>query len=149
MKSRPRNAENRIADEMNKWFVKQGLSPIIRIPVLGRAGPDYTKNELDLNLDAKSRKSIPKSYKTNATSEILQFGDYWGIPLHDLALLKYNHTRRIAVVESSVVIVRWIKHMGPNGGVILHWPGTPFKNAVLCLHANTILHTRRVIDGLK
>ena len=143
MKARPRKAENRIADELNKWFTKYGLSSIERIPVLGRAGPDYTKNELNLNLDAKSRKSIPKSYKIT-TPEILYFGDYWGLRLCDL-----DGGVIYRAVEPSKPIVRWIKHMGPNGGVILHWPGTLFKNAVLCLHTDTLAHIRRIINALK
>jgi len=148
MKARPRRAENRIADELNKWFTKYGLSPIERIPVLGRAGPDYTKNELQLNLDAKSRKSIPTSYKIKS-NEVLRFENYWGLSLCNLNALGWAMDNWWVEVKPSVVIVRWIKHMGPNGGVILHWPGTPFKNAVLCLHAETILHARRVIDALK
>ena len=145
MKARPRGAENRIADELNAWFTRHNLSQIERIPVLGRAGPDYTMNELGLRLDAKSRKSIPKSYKIT-TSEILYFGPYRGIRLCDMHT-SLRWTGR--TIEPSVVIVRWIKHMGPNGGVILHWPHTPFKNAVLCMHEDTFTHISEVIYASK
>ena len=149
MKSRPRNAENRIADELNKWFIKHGLSPVERIPVLGRAGPDVTYNELKLNLDAKSRKSIPASFKLKPPN-ILTFGsEYWGFPLCDLDYIVEPKGSRLSIINTSVVVERWIKHMGVNGGVILHWPNTPYKHAVLCLHVNTVVHIRRYINAIK
>ena len=74
MKARPRRAENRVADELNKWFMQQGFSPIQRIPIIGRTGPDYTFNELELVIDEKSRLEVPKSCLCPA-SEIIQIGD--------------------------------------------------------------------------
>ena len=128
MKARPRKVENRIAEELNRWFNQVGLSPIERIPVLGRAGPDFTKNELQLRLDAKSRLAIPKSMKCG--EEVIYFGMYAGVRLCDLDKL----TRlSIRPVRASKTVARWVEKMEPNGGVILHWPHTPIKHAVLIM----------------
>jgi hypothetical protein len=61
MKARPRAVENRVADAMNEHFKKLTVSPVERIPVLGRTGPDITLNELGIVVDVKSRKEVPSS----------------------------------------------------------------------------------------
>lgn len=60
MKARPRRAENRVAEVLSKIFSDVGKSPVKRIPVLGREGPDITWNEVKLIVDVKSRKANPK-----------------------------------------------------------------------------------------
>ena len=159
MKARPRRAENRIAEELNAWFARHNLSPIERIPVLGRKGPDYTYNELKLNLDAKSRKSIPKShiisepeifyaYTMNIYRGIEPGGKYIGIRLCDLEFIPFAYPTSY-VIKPSIVVDRWIEKMEPNGGIILHWPRTPFKDAVWVMKMDTYIHLREVLNAFK
>ncbi|MEM4204638.1 MAG: hypothetical protein QXS54_11265 [Candidatus Methanomethylicaceae archaeon] len=61
MQPRPRRYENKIADILSERFVAMGLSPVQRIPVNGRRGPDLTINELGLVIDCKTRKEVPRS----------------------------------------------------------------------------------------
>jgi len=147
MKARPRGAENRIADELNIWFAKHNLSPIKRIPVLGREGPDFTYNELKLNLDAKSRKAIPKGYKITTPEMLITYNNYICIRLCDLDRYFVEKLISIRHIKSSKTVSKWVKHMGNNAGVILHWPNTPFKNAVLVFPAGLEQHIDEVING--
>jgi hypothetical protein len=133
--------ENRVAEELNKFFLPNGLSPVERIPVLGRKGPDISWNELILIIDEKSRKSCPKNYKV-PTSEVRLFGELLGVRLCELELLLSN-TRPAKVVRSSVTVSKWYQNMDdwtmdekPDGitALVLHWPRTHAKNATLLIH---------------
>jgi hypothetical protein len=42
-------------------FSDVGMSPVERIPILGRTGPDIVINELKFVIDVKSRLEVPKS----------------------------------------------------------------------------------------
>jgi hypothetical protein len=61
MKARPRSVENRTADALNEHFARLGMTPVERIPVLGRTGPDLSINEMKLVVDVKSRIEVPKA----------------------------------------------------------------------------------------
>jgi hypothetical protein len=165
MKARPRRIENRIAEELNKYFSFYRLSHIERIPVLGREGPDYTKNELGLNLDAKSRKANPKSHKLHkgelsfyapGTTYIPDpyqdwhdedFDGYVGMKMMSLNRVlghdgPYPYNK---IIRPSAVVLKWLDKMDPLGGLILHWPNTPVKNSVLIARWKTIEHIQETI----
>ena len=61
MKARPRKIERRVAECLSTFFSDVGKSPVVRIPILGRTGPDIELNELKWIIDVKSRISVPKS----------------------------------------------------------------------------------------
>jgi hypothetical protein len=60
MKARPRSVERSVAEFLSNTFSDAGYSPVKRIPVLGRTGPDIEINELGYVIDVKSRKQVPK-----------------------------------------------------------------------------------------
>jgi len=61
MKARPRNAENRLAEELTKASKDIVNFTFERKPVIGREGPDLTwPNPYQLAIDCKTRQSVPK-----------------------------------------------------------------------------------------
>lgn len=144
MKQRPRRAENRVAEELSKWFESLHCSPIERKPVIGRTGPDFTINQLKLVIDVKSRLSVPNGY-TVPTSELTRFYGHpplLGIQLKKLDdLLDMDRTPRRHEFASSTVYA-WYHHMKewqvnnlPDGLVclVLHRPGMHFDKASLII----------------
>jgi hypothetical protein len=76
MKRGPRQAETRFADYLSLHFGALGLSPVERVPVIGRTGPDITFNELWLAIDAKRREEVPISaWKLTDTCTIVEYAD--------------------------------------------------------------------------
>lgn len=142
MKPTPRRAEREVAAILSEVFTQYGLSPVERIPVLGRTGPDITINEFKLVLDVKSRKSVPQAYFTAVP---LHLYEHLLIPLNDLSLvgrIYQDRTRR-----RSKVVTRWLDHMDewrqehcPDGisGLILRCPGMPFGNSVLVIYSHQL-----------
>jgi len=142
--NRWKGAENRVAEELNKWFVSYGLTPIRRKFTTGRTGPDYTFNELKLVIDEKSRLCVPNGY-TVPTSELTRFHGHpplLGIQLKKLDdLLDMGITPRRHEFGSSTVFA-WYHHMKewqvnnlPDGLVclVLHRPGMHFDKASLII----------------
>ena len=146
MKARPRSVEREVARTLSRFFIQNGLSPVERIPVLGRTGPDLTINELGLVIDVKSRLEVPKTPFT--PNPIISF-DYElhliGARLRDLPLLGEGEPQSINF--SSALIRRWYLHMDewtrihyPKGipALVLHRPKMPIGAALLILsHENT------------
>jgi hypothetical protein len=140
MKSRPRNVENRVAEVMSEWYVKNGFSPVERVPVLGRSGPDISINEMLIAIDVKSRKSIPIGYKITEP-KIFQFGALLGVKMKNFQLF-FENVEPELTSTASITIRRWFYHMKkwtdgvPNGipAVVLHWPGTRIDNATILIH---------------
>lgn len=147
MKARPRSVENRVADELNKFFEQSNLSSVERIPVLGRAGPDITWNELQLIVDVKSRLSNPKMCKITRRHAVIFDSDMAsvGVRLKDIDLL---FMRSIPTVtrKSSKTVNDWLAHMDdwtiknheevPYGvsAIVLHWPNTYVENSTLLIY---------------
>ena len=141
MKSRPRSVEREVARTLSRFFIQQNLSPVERIPVLGRTGPDLTINELGLVIDVKSRLEVPKTPFT--THPIISFDDelhFIGARLRDLPLLVAGEPHPIDF--SSALIRRWYLHMDewtrihyPGGipALVLHRPKMPIGAALLIL----------------
>ena len=152
MKSRPRRAENRIAEELT-----QAMSPALgdfefkRVPVIGRSGPDLTyPNPLHMAVDVKSRLSVPKGLwkffpvpeitLASSTSVVLDY--LWVSKLADLGQnLTWGKWAKKS--WSSRQVTHWLRHMedwtieralaGDDVGipvVILHRPGMNYANSV-------------------
>lgn len=114
MKPRPRGVENRVAQFLSGWFENQGLSPVERIPVLGREGPDITPNELGMVIDVKSRLQVPKCAFLAPEMLHMMGGVSGGVhifKLKDLDFLKTGAPSNIFSVSSSLIITGWYIHI--------------------------------------
>lgn len=143
MKSRPRSVERELAGLLSDFCVGRGLSPIERIPVLGRTGPDLSINELNTAIDVKSRLEVPKgamAFKHGA----LGMGDL--ILMRVVNVLRWLDNdwppvdQRILPVGRSKMVFDWYEHMAewavPRGNfpaIILHRPRTRLANASLVI----------------
>ena len=141
MKPRPRAVENRVAAYLTDLFVRSGMSPVERIPVLGRTGPDITTNELKLVVDVKSRLECPKSYFGRGVCEDQSFTI---IPLGNLIeIISFSDLTNLKCLQpASVIVARYWSHMDewtranePDGitGIVMHRPKMPVGKAVLII----------------
>src|SRR5512139_3927572 len=83
MKQRPRRVEREVASLLSDFFRSIGCSPVERIPVLGRTGPDMTINEVGLVVDVKSRLEVPLGAFFD--HPICWQGIYYAVPLSKIA----------------------------------------------------------------
>jgi hypothetical protein len=141
MKARPRAVERSVAKYLSDLMPH--LTPIQRIPVLGRTGPDLTTNELGLVVDVKSRLSVPAAYFSQIEDERFRIIPLWNLPYA---------TGECDAPFSSKVVGQWYDHMDewrrrhrPTGftALILHRPRMPYGEAVLILSKSD---HRRFID---
>lgn len=142
MKSRPRRAENRIAEILSDFFCEHGLSPIERIPVLGRTGPDLTINESGLAIDVKSRQSCPKSlFKALERTGRARNRHHSAFRLDQLEQALLSEVQYMPL-RFSKTVDDWLGHMdewtakeAPRGisALVLHRPQMPYGGAALVL----------------
>jgi hypothetical protein len=113
MKARPRRVEREVAARLSEAFTAAGLSPVQRIPVLGRTGPDITCNEARFIIDVKSRIEVPKMYLPEGDQPILILDDWLVAFRLDMFGQFLTGWRRIAArVEGSSKTVRnWYDHL--------------------------------------
>jgi len=148
MKARPRQAENRVAEILSDFFSQYGLSPIERIPVLGRTGPDLTMNEAVLVVDVKSRKAVPKGvFKALQDYPAVWDGTLIAFPIGNLAGALMNNKGQVGRMKTSRTIHDWYQHMEEwtgehttNGisALVLHIPQMPYGNAALILKQSDV-----------
>jgi hypothetical protein len=131
-----------VALHLTKLSKSIGASPVERIPVLGREGPDITTNELGLVIDVKSRLEVPKGYFKESPAS---FGDLIAVPLDQLL----SFAGDLALERSdfqSVLVERWFEHMDqwrrtelPGGcsALVLHRPKKPIGKSMLIIHKNS------------
>lgn len=167
MKGRPRRVENEVAGHISKYLATLGLGEVKRIPVLGRTGPDIEIwPKLQVAVDVKSRKAVPKSYKLYGKHlQTWSYEGWWqvGCKLCHLDMLFdienfVHHLDR----KGSAVTAKWLGHMwdwcqeewGKYGieeelivpALVLHWPGTPVKNSTFIIYER---HRRYLDDRRK
>ena len=147
MKPRPRAVENRVAAYLTDLFVQAGMSPVERIPVLGRTGPDISLNELKLVVDVKSRLECPKTYFCGTVC--FDF-EHWIIPLAQIpAFLDYPDSQPLEgefphkYLSYTSALVRgywshmdeWTRQYEPDGitAIVMHRPKMPVGRAVLII----------------
>jgi len=142
MKARPRSVERNVAAFLSRHFVQHNLSPVERIPVLGRTGPDITINEWGLVIDVKSRLEVPRTPFT--PYPVIAFDDeecLIGARLKDIPLL-VEDTLATPIDFSSILVRKWYLHMQewtlanhPTGipALVLHRPKMPIGAALLIL----------------
>ncbi len=139
MKPRPRAVENRVAAYLTDLFVQSGMSPVERIPALGRTGPDITLNELKLVVDVKSRLECPKTYFANGICE-----DFVHTIIPFCQLSYYFNVSVVTKVlrRTSTLVTGYWSHMDewtqanePDGitAIVMHRPKMPVGKAVLII----------------
>jgi hypothetical protein len=107
MKPTPRMAERVVAQQITELSAQLGASPVMRIPVLGKVGPDLEINQLGLVIDVKSRKSIPATWLAGP-GELIFGGDLVGFRISDVGNLE---TLRRRATKSSKTVRMWLDHM--------------------------------------
>jgi hypothetical protein len=139
MKDRPRYVERETARRLTALFLSIGMSPVERIPVLGRDGPDISINESKLVIDVKSRGKIP-SFCMKAEG-IIQIGPLVGVRLRDLlkiADLPTSEDRGFTkqVLEWWAKLEFWKQQNYPAGitTIILHKPRVDILDATVVFH---------------
>ena len=157
MKSRPRQAENRVAEILSDFFVNHGLSPVERIPILGREGPDITMNEARLVVDVKSRKECPASLLKDVKEYLKAYN-------HTLAVFRLDSLDQALMDKScfanltkdSVMVTRWLDHMADwvasdtSGGipaVVIHQPQLPYGQSALVMYQSDVGLLRERINN--
>lgn len=111
MKSRPRGIERRAATLWSEACKPWG-SEVLRIPVLGRTGPDIEINELMVAIDVKSRKETPK-LALPAKGESIKTPDYMVARVENLPEILDGtwKPKRTSLIRSSVIVAGWLDHM--------------------------------------
>jgi len=141
MKSRPRSVERNVAAYLTQLLSDNGkiTSPLHRIPVLGREGPDisYDKN-VKLIIDVKSRLKVPACMLAGKSELLL--ADLFCFRLEDL--LKLPHMGVTRSVEASKTVRKWWDHMDewtrtnePGGisAIVLHRPQMPIGHSTVVI----------------
>ena len=144
MKATPRKAEREIALVFSQFFSDIGMSPVERIPILGRTGPDITINEANLVIDVKSRKSVP--VKMTAASGFIYHVD--GMSYFQLnELLNLSGLESVYPSFSSITTVSWLNHMQewtkeecPEGisMIVMRKPGTPYPKSTVIIYSSDL-----------
>ena len=144
MKAIPRKAEREIALVFSRFFSDIGMSPVERIPILGRTGPDITINEANLVIDVKSRKSVP--VKMTAASGFIYHVD--GVSYFQLnELLNLSGLESVYPSFSSITTVSWLNHMQewtkeecPEGisMIVMRKPGTPYPKSTVIIYSSDL-----------
>ena len=141
MKARPRGVENKIATRLTSHFVKMGMSPVKRIPVLGRAGPDIDVNESGLAIDVKSRKEVPLRNYNFAGKRIVRVGEMLAVKMSDFPLV-FSDLPASEELKETKTVRDYLEHMAEWAyenecipAIVLHRPGTRINNAVFIIYA--------------
>lgn len=155
MKARPRSVENRVADALNEHFKSLAVSPVERIPVLGRTGPDISLNELGLVVDVKSRKEISKTIFFPLMCPFY-FDGLLGVRLANFDTLweeEERDDRPPPFLDFSSKMIRdyldhmeeWTKEHAKGGVscVVLHRPEMPIGSSVAVIYQTS---RRRLIE---
>lgn len=141
MKPRPRSVEREVAARLSEHFALMGWSPVERIPILGREGPDIDINESKLAIDVKSRKCVPvTNYFLKPETIFCSLDSLLYVRLEDFPLL-YSDCGVVApLLFPSVQVNRWFAHMKMWAdinhaipAIIAHIPGTHIDNAVVVI----------------
>ena len=140
-KSRHRfkDVEKEISKCLTAMFSDVGKSPVDRIPILGRTGPDITINEVGLVIDVKSRRIIP-NYMFAPANTVLYLGNFVGFRLDDL--LKINRLDHSEIKSMSNEVLKWWNHMDewtqkfhPGiTAIILHHYRMPLGQSTVIIH---------------
>jgi hypothetical protein len=121
------------------------MSPVERIPILGRTGPDITINEAGLVIDVKSRLECPKSF---FVKEPTCLGTYFSVPLHAMNFFYYEEGKFFSKLVDAYWkhMDQWTQEKMPNGitAVILHRPRVAYLNSVIIFHRKDLRRFQQI-----
>jgi hypothetical protein len=152
MKARPRAVERQVAKYMSTKFAELGMSPVERIPVLGRTGPDLSINESTLAIDAKSRGKISGVLWTVVVDHPVRTFD-------GLMMAKLCHFERLFAdllvsevrdYQSKLVhgflshMASWDKIENNIPAVVLHRPGRRIADAIFVIYEKDLETLRQI-----
>lgn len=142
MKARPRDVEREVAKRLSLFYSRCGLSPVERIPVLGRTGPDISLNGARIAIDVKSRIEVPKGAMLKK-GEMAVFGaEMLGVRLGELDLL-LDPTSHLNTRDHFTSLSGWLAHMAgwlpencPQGlpALVVHRPRKHIHNSTFVLY---------------
>ncbi len=141
MKGRPRRVEREVAAHLSKIFSDIGNTPVERIPVLGRTGPDITWNSIKFIVDVKSRKAVPACMLASDYELLTTEDGLLGFRLDQMSHITEDWMTEPAT-QSSKTVKDWLDHMNewtkvhePDGisAIILHRPGMPIGNSTVII----------------
>jgi hypothetical protein len=139
-RKRWKRVEVRVAEILSEIFSDIGIDPVVRIPLLGRTGPDISFNEVELIVDGKSRREVPKGCLA-VKGQALRLCDMLGFQLEDLPNLA---SLSPFTASPSRLVAMWMSHMHewkvnnvPTGitCVILHRPHMPVGQSTVIIYA--------------
>jgi hypothetical protein len=142
--SRWKGVERAAAIELNKQLSGIGnhFTPVWRIPVNGREGPDLTINETGLVINVKSRERIPDRLFPEEFQ--MFFMDNLAIfPLKDLSCFNTFLMEFPQGIEPWKMLQdwydrmeSWTKQYKPDGisAILLHKPRMPYGNMAVVVH---------------
>lgn len=147
-RGRWKDVERRVATELNRVLSDVGeFTPVERIPLLGRAGPDLTVNETNLVVNVKSRLKIPVGCFPKA-GEMLEFAPKSADGLVCFRLEELSRIDRLfnymptkpskQIIDWWQWMDKWTKEFQPAGitCIVIHRPRMPIG------HAGVVLQTK-------
>jgi hypothetical protein len=154
-RERWKNVERSVAANLNALLSDVGnYSPILRIPLLGREGPDLTVNETGLVINVKSRKDLhPRLFP--ALDRMHAIGDLVCFRLEDLPMIGKMPVLINASTEPLKQLIdwywfmdKWTREFEPAGitSIIIHRPRMPIGHAGVVIHHKDL---RRLLCNLK
>jgi hypothetical protein len=145
--------ERGVAEEFNHILSDVGrFTPVERIPLLGREGPDLTVNETGLVINVKSRQSIHPRLIPDAF-QLLFCGDLVIFRLSDLASFHSFLAKPVPAARSQTLqnwydrMDKWTQEFQPTGipAIFLHRPRMPYGRCGVAIHYD---HIRRLSCNL-
>lgn len=143
-RARWKAVERSVAAALSKIYSDVGKSPVERIPILGREGPDLTVNEVGLVINVKSRGSISDKLFPAAFT-LLPIGDFVCFRLEHLPIAAH-YTPQTPVEPTKdledwyALMDKWTKEFKPDGitCIILHRPRMPIGKCGVVIHQNDL-----------
>lgn len=111
MKLAPRRSENAVAKILTEYFAKLGMSPVERVPVIGRKGPDISINEFGLVVDVKARAGLPVFLNEAHKYPLICTGSLIGASLNNIDNLASYPVPEIKEFPMSKTLMRHWEHM--------------------------------------
>jgi hypothetical protein len=137
-----KDVERKEAAKLNEILSGIGnFTPVERIPLLGREGPDLTVNESKLVINVKSRERILTRLMAPA-GRLIYIGDLVGFRLEHLPVINFlaacTTDPWAPLTEWYCHMDKWTKQFQPDGisSIFLHRPRMPIGLTTVVIHIN-------------
>ena len=140
-----KQVERGAAEELNRVLSGIGnFTPVERIPLLGREGPDLTVNETGLVINVKSRQCIPARFFPKPF-QLLRVGDLVIFHLEEMCLApQFEVTANLKpwkqLQDWYDRMDKWTHEFQPDGvsAIFLHRPRLPYGNMGIAIHHDNL-----------